>query len=418
MTERLKILISAYACSPKRGSEPGMAWNIVNEIGKYHEVHIITEAYKWRKGIEDKLIAEPALKENLKFYFIYKRRNKPLRKIWPPSYYWFYKEWQKKAYFLAMELDRKEKFDIVHQLNMIGFREPGYLWKFNDKPVIWGPVGGFAQMAWSYVKDLTLKDIVYYSARNLLNSFQMKYSRRIKKMAKRSTVIISATSDAREGLLKYLKRSSLLINETGAKPQQMKYKISRESVLKIIWVGRMEGRKAMPLALCALARLPSNVNYKFHIVGGGPRLDQCRKMSERLGINSKCIFYGESPYAETQHIIAASDILLFTSLQEGTPHVVLEALSYGLPVICHDANGHGDVVNDKCGIKIQMVNPEKSIKWFSEAIIKLYNDRDLLERLSIGSFERARELSWESIGLQICSAYQEAIDKQNLIMSH
>lgn len=41
---RLKIFISAYACEPEKGSEPGIGWNVVNELAKYHEVHVLTRA--------------------------------------------------------------------------------------------------------------------------------------------------------------------------------------------------------------------------------------------------------------------------------------------------------------------------------------------------------------------------------------
>jgi hypothetical protein len=42
MPKKLKLLISAYACGPNRGSEPGMGWNFVIGLGKFHEVHVIT----------------------------------------------------------------------------------------------------------------------------------------------------------------------------------------------------------------------------------------------------------------------------------------------------------------------------------------------------------------------------------------
>jgi len=114
--KKLKIVVSCYACSPSSGSEPGMGWNFVHGLSMFHEVHVIVEKRKWETPINDYLKENSDSRENLKFYFIDKKRNKLLRKIWPPSYYWFYKNWQKKAYQLTLELDKKENFDIVHQL--------------------------------------------------------------------------------------------------------------------------------------------------------------------------------------------------------------------------------------------------------------------------------------------------------------
>ena len=52
--KHLKIFISAYACEPEKGSEPGIGWNTVNELSKYHEVHVLTRANN-RESIEKAL---------------------------------------------------------------------------------------------------------------------------------------------------------------------------------------------------------------------------------------------------------------------------------------------------------------------------------------------------------------------------
>ena len=59
MNKKLKILISCYACSPKRGSEPGMGWSFVNGLSKQHEVHVIVEKEKWKKDILEQLSKTP-----------------------------------------------------------------------------------------------------------------------------------------------------------------------------------------------------------------------------------------------------------------------------------------------------------------------------------------------------------------------
>ena len=71
---KLKLLVSAYACSPFQGSEPGMGWNFVKELSKYHEVHVIVEKRKWKKPINNFLKLNSNYNKNLKFYFIDKKR--------------------------------------------------------------------------------------------------------------------------------------------------------------------------------------------------------------------------------------------------------------------------------------------------------------------------------------------------------
>ena len=54
-------------------------------------------------------------------------------------FYSHYKKWQKRTLKIASDIIKQHPIDIIHQLNMIGFREPGYLWQIN-KPFVWGPV--------------------------------------------------------------------------------------------------------------------------------------------------------------------------------------------------------------------------------------------------------------------------------------
>ena len=95
---RLKVLISAYAASPYQGSEAGVGWGIICSLAEHHELHVIVEEEKFRADIERFLKLNPARLSNVRFYFIRKKRNRKLRRIWPPSYYWYYRSWQKSTY--------------------------------------------------------------------------------------------------------------------------------------------------------------------------------------------------------------------------------------------------------------------------------------------------------------------------------
>ena len=134
------ILINAYACSPNMGSEPGMAWNWCVNLAKHCELHIITEG-EFRDKIEAVL---PTLPQGKNMHFYYNPVSDEIRRMcWNQGdwrFYKHYRKWQWKTYLMAKEIIKQHDIDIVHQLNMIGFREPGYLWKIEDKPFVWGPV--------------------------------------------------------------------------------------------------------------------------------------------------------------------------------------------------------------------------------------------------------------------------------------
>ena len=69
MPEKLKVLISCYACSPYKGSEPGMGWNFVQGLSKFHELHVIVEQLKWEKPIKNYIKDNPQITNNNIFHF-------------------------------------------------------------------------------------------------------------------------------------------------------------------------------------------------------------------------------------------------------------------------------------------------------------------------------------------------------------
>jgi glycosyltransferase involved in cell wall biosynthesis len=111
--------------------------------------------------------------------------------------------------------------------------------------------------------------------------------------------------------------------------------------------------------------------------------------------------------SEAVNHVSQADVLAFTSVQEGTPHAVLEALSLGVPVICHDACGMGVAVNHTCGLKLPMTSPVASVNGFADALVQLISDPELLGRLSAGALRRSRDLSWEAKVKRISDVYRE-----------
>ena len=76
----MKILINCYACSPYKGSEPGMGWNFVKCLCRLHELHIITES-KFKPDLNRYFKEHPEETPFYHFYFIEKKRHKKLRKV-------------------------------------------------------------------------------------------------------------------------------------------------------------------------------------------------------------------------------------------------------------------------------------------------------------------------------------------------
>lgn len=412
MHEKLKILVSAYACSPFHGSEPGMGWNFVKGLSKYHEVHVITEKLKWEKPVLKYLDDNPEKRENLNFYFIEKKRNKPLRKIWPPSYYWYYRKWQQKAYQLALELNRSENFDLTHQLNMVGYREPGYLWKI-DKPFVWGPIGGLENSPWRFLPSLGKKGLLFYSGRNIINWWQRNFLRRPRLASKkRESRIIAATPGDALLIEKLWKRESTIMAEVGQEKDILKTENFRKShePLQIVWSGQHTTGKNLPLLINALAQI--KFPYVLHILGIGDQTKKWQKLAKELQIHTYCNWYGWIERENALSIMNQSHVLCITSIKDLTSTVTLEALSNALPVVCLDHCGFAHVVNENCGIKISVNTPSKAANNFARALNKLYNDEDLRRKLSKGAAKRAADFAWDKKIDELNKIYFELLDEK------
>ena len=103
------------------------------------------------------------------------------------------------------------------------------------------------------------------------------------------------------------------------------------------------------------------------------------------------------------------DVFLFTSVVEGTPHVVLEAFSNGLPVVCFDTCGQGDIVDGRTGIKIPLSDPDRSAVDFAEALDALDKDRQGLQSMSEACCSRLEELSWEAKIRRMTELYEQIL---------
>ena len=172
MNDFKKVCISAYACSPYQGSEAGVAWGVIFELSKYYRIWAFVEKQKFEADINHYLEENPEFRERVTFVFVAKKRMKLLRKIWPPSYYFFYKKWQKDVFKLASKIHKEVNFDIAHHLTMGGFREPGYLFNL-PIPFVWGPTGGMGFFPWKFLPKLNYHGWIYYTGYNIMNFMDM-----------------------------------------------------------------------------------------------------------------------------------------------------------------------------------------------------------------------------------------------------
>ena len=416
----LRLLINAYAVSPDMGSEPGMGWNWCVHLAKYCELYIITEG-EFRNKIE---AVVPTLEQGKNMYFYYNPVPDRVRSMcWNQGdwrFYKYYKEWQIKTANIAREICKREKIDILHQLNMIGFREPGYLWQVSHEtgiPFVWGPIGGLKQFPMLYAKGGSWKMRTFMRLKNFLNIWQLKHNRRVDNALRQASQLVSSIPESYYAIKKYKGIESVVIPETGTfswTETSIAPKRFMSDSLTIIWVGKFDFRKRLDLALKIVGHaINANVNIMLKVFGSGndKQTKAAKALACQMGIEKNVEWMGNCPNRQVKEEMRKADMFLFTSVNEDTSTVVLEAISNHLPIVCFDTCGMSAVVTDNIGIKIPLTSPEQSVKDFAEKVEYLYHHREVLRQMSMNCKQRAEELSWENKAKQMVELYKKVIDK-------
>lgn len=391
---RLKVLLSCYACGPNYGSEAGMGWNFATQIAQYHDVHILVEKDEFEEKVTTYSQEHPEKVAHMHFHFIRRKHHETLRLFWPPSYYWFYRAWLKKAYQYAIELDREHHFDLSHHITIAGYREPGYLWKL-DKPFIWGPVGGHSNSPWCLIPSLGLRGILHFGSRNILNSIQKRWGRASRAAAKAARFIMTSNSTAQEDIQKHWQRDTSFMSEIGCNLEDIRptFTVHHSGTpLQICWVGETVIGKAAHILFQAL--LLCHEPMELHLYGKGRKLEDWRKMVLKMGLSKRVFIHGFVPQKEVWQQMAQSHVLCITSIRDDTSAVILEGFRYGLPAIALDYTGFRDAITQDCGIKIPIHNKKQIIQAYAQALDELACDETKRQKLAQGALRRSRDYLW------------------------
>lgn len=409
----LNILINAYACSPSWGSEPGMAWNWVVNLARHCNLFVITEG-EWRAEIEE---AVPKLPQRDRLHFHFNPVSEKVRRMcWNQGdwrFYWHYRKWQRRTLRIAERICSEQRIDVIHQLNMVGFREPGYLWKIKDIPFVWGPIGGMELTPEAFVREAGWKTVAKIKLKNALNSWQMHHEPRVIKAISRAEMLVAATGGCYKVLSEYHRKKNLvLINETGCDGIQWQERKAKENAdLDILWVGRFIYTKRLDLAIQSIAAMRDNERVRLHVVGEDREsiVAPFKRLAEREGIADKVVWYGKVPHEEINELMLKADLFFFTSIMDATSTVIVEALQNGLPIVCFDTCGFGPLVDGTIGAKVPVTTPEAGVKAFAGILTDINAHRERLAVWSKNCAARAAGLLWERKAEQMAGIYGRVV---------
>jgi glycosyltransferase involved in cell wall biosynthesis len=178
---------------------------------------------------------------------------------------------------------------------------------------------------------------------------------------------------------------------------------------RLLYVGRLLEWKGLELALHAVSELKESCpGIRFTIVGDGPARKRLQQLAEELEI-SEIVEWGPwLTHDNIRHYYRSEDLFLFPSLRDSGGMAVLEAMAYGLPVVCTDLGGPGVIVNQYCGrvVSTECRTRDQIESGLIGAIKEIADTPALRDSLATGASARARQFTFEGL---VTSLYPPAI---------
>lgn len=396
--------------NPYKGSEDGTGWNFVLQIARYNKVIAITRENN-RPAIESFMLEFPNdLYQNIEFMYFDTPKWMRFWKRGGQGAMLYYLLWQ----FLLPQFVRKNKleFDLVHNLNFHNDWTPSFLWKL-EKPMIWGPVGHHPRIPSAYLSNNfveRIKDRMKWFVKN----YFWKYDPLLKKTISKSDKILVMHSQV-EGVIDFSSEKKVGLSQVAATDVEYNRSQLKDDFI-VISVGRFVTLKGFEIALEAFAQFYETLNeeqkarVKFKMIGKGPDEVKLKTLINKYELNDSVEILNWMSKTDLDKEYRKASVFLFPS-HEGAGMVVAEALSYGLPVLCFDNCGPGELAGE-ASLKVSYSAPERTVTAFSE-YLKILNDckyyRQRLAKKARARFES--HFRWDRKGEVLKEVYSQVLNR-------
>ena len=177
--------------------------------------------------------------------------------------------------------------------------------------------------------------------------------------------------------------------------------------IKVLFIGRLIPRKGFARVVLSLPKVreTTNVPFEIEVVGTGAAQAELDGLAESLGVSDLIRYVGMVPYNQLEKAYQYADIFILTSLSEGMPSVILEAMGCGLPVIASNVGGNNEIVRD--GENGFLVEGD-DIETLARHLAELINDQELRRRFGARSREISLGYDWKEIMGTYNQLYQKS----------
>ena len=392
---RRTVLVSAYSCSPSRGSEPGIGWNWVVEHARANDVWVITSR-EFEQEIRAHTATHPMPNVHWTFHDVGARMRPWHRSTFVQHLHYY--AWQLTAYRVAKRLHEQVGFDVLHHATLTIYWRPSSL-ALIAAPLVWGPLGGAELAPKPLKRTLGARARVFETVRAGAQALS-QWDPFLRFTARRSTLALGAT-DETVARLSQMGASDVRILEsvgmTDAELARLAALPARETgPFRVLSAGVLVGWKGFHLGIDAFARLRRERGIgEYWILGDGPERETLEARARALGIADHVRFWGTVTRDRVLQILAECDVMLHPSMHDSGCYATLEAMAAGRPVICLDVGGPARQITHETGMKVRVADADQVVDDLGAALLRLCDDAALRSAQGAAARRRAAEhFSW------------------------
>ena len=392
----MNYLISAYSVNPYKGSEDSIGWNWVLQYEKNYKegdrIILLTKKFNekdTRRGLKEFNIQHVELVivdvPNALNWF---------REKHSAFHHMYYILWQHWAWLWVKHSGIR--FDVIHHVTMNDFRIPSELYKAKGAKVIWGPMGG---------AQVTPRPLKVYEKNQLVASFRefvnksCSWNPFYKKALRSYYKIYCINNETQKQISRIVGKDVPLMPELALRDEYKNLPIrkGKNDILKIVFVGRLIGKKGIAFLVDALSLMPTDMDWELLIFGDGDDRALIEKQIADSGIGKNVKLMGNRPLNQIAEAYQQADVFVLPSLRETSGNVLLEAMAYAVPIVAFDTSFCRLLKEVDCGVFINTEQALDNIKEdYCKAIVTLGQDKELAKQMGLNGYKYVNsKLTWD-----------------------